>query len=193
MKKLLVGVALAGASLLWDSQARAATLPPELDVALPVATLAGQATMSVWGFDVYQASLWVAPGFAASTYPQHAFALELSYLRNLRGHDIAGRSITEMRRQASINAQDEARWESSMRSVFPDVKPGDRLTGINQPGRGARFLGNGRLLGEIRDPEFARLFFGIWLAPQTSEPALRLALISLVAPTSAQVKPVTTQ
>jgi hypothetical protein len=192
MKKLLVGVALAGASLLWDSQAGAATLPPELDVALPTATLAGQATMSVWGFDVYQASLWVAPGFAAASFPQHVFALELSYLRSLRGHDIASRSILEMRRQVSINAQDEVRWESWMRSVFPDVKPGDRITGIHQPGLGAQFLGNGRLLGEIRDPEFARLFFGIWLAPQTSEPALRLALISLVAPNAAQVNRATT-
>jgi hypothetical protein len=192
MKKLLVGVALAGASLLWDLQTHAVTLRPELDVTLPTATLAGHATMSVWGFEVYQASLWTAPGFAASAYPQHVFALELSYLRSLRGHDIAARSIIEMRRQGALSSQDEARWESWMRSVFPDVKPGDRITGIHQPGLGARFLGNGRVLGEIREPEFARLFFGIWLAPQTSEPALRLALISLVTPTEAQVRRATT-
>ena len=191
MKKILVCATLAAASLLFESQARAFTLPAELKAELPAGALAGQARMSVWGFDVYDASLWVAPGFAAEAYPRHAFALELSYLRSLRGHDIAQRSITEMRRQASISSQDQARWESEMRAVFPDVKPGDRITGINQPGRGALFLGNGRVLGEIRDPEFSRLFFGIWLAPQTSEPALRLTLLSGLASMPARAKPAT--
>ncbi|MFZ4480013.1 MAG: chalcone isomerase family protein [Rhodoferax sp.] len=182
MKKLWACAALAGSSLLWDAQAGPSTFPPELGAALPLAKLAGQASLSVWGFEVYQASLWVAPGFAAASYPQHAFAIELSYLRSFRGQDIAQRSIAEMRRLAPIDAQDEQRWEGRMRALFPDVKPGDRITGIHQPGRGALFLGMGRVLGEIRDPEFARLFFGIWLAPQTSEPALRLALLSLLAP-----------
>jgi hypothetical protein len=40
------------------------------------------------------------------------------------------------------------------------------------------FLLNGQPAGEIRDPEFARLFFGIWLSPRTSEPAMRRALLA---------------
>lgn len=65
-----------------------------------------------------------------------------------------------------------------LRDLFPDVKSGDSITGVNQPGKGALFLSNGRVLGEISDPEFARLFFGIWLAPQTSEPQLRRNLLA---------------
>jgi hypothetical protein len=160
-------------------QAQASTAAPEeLGVALPAATLSGRAKMTVWGFEVYQAALWVAPGFAAGAYPQHRFALELQYLRSFSGQEIAQRSLLEMRRQGSISAQDAAQWDAQMRAVFPDVKPGDRITGIHQPASGALFVGNGRVLGEIRDPEFARLFFGIWLSPQTSEPKLRQALIS---------------
>jgi len=30
----------------------------------------------------------------------------------------------------------------------------------------------------VMDTEFARLFFGIWLASSTSEPAMRTALLS---------------
>ena len=37
---------------------------------------------------------------------------------------------------------------------------------------------NGKPTGEIRDAEFARLFFGIWLSPKTSEPELRAALLA---------------
>jgi hypothetical protein len=45
-----------------------------------------------------------------------------------------------------------------------------------------RFFVNGRLGGELRDTEFARFFFGIWLSPQTSEPSLRQALLGQARP-----------
>ncbi|MGP1684941.1 MAG: hypothetical protein ACTS8S_21670 [Giesbergeria sp.] len=41
-----------------------------------------------------------------------------------------------------------------------------------------RFLFNGQAHGQIDDPLFARLFFGIWLSPQSSEPTLRAALLA---------------
>lgn len=167
-----------GAIALFGTNLWASKLLPELQAALPVAKLAGQATLRVWGFDVYQASLWVAPGFSAAQYPLHAFALELTYLRDFTGADIARRSIREMRRQGPIEANLEARWEARMRAVFPDVNAGERITGINQPGVGAVFLSNIRPLGAIADPEFAKAFFGIWLSPQTSEPRLRSALLA---------------
>lgn len=67
-----------------------------------------------------------------------------------------------------------------MRALFPDVKTGDRITGVHQPGTGAVFWSNSRRLGEVRDPAFARQFFGIWLSAQTSEPQLRRALLAQV-------------
>jgi hypothetical protein len=42
-----------------------------------------------------------------------------------------------------------------------------------------RFFHNGRQTAQLRDAEYARLFFGIWLAPQTSAPAMRTALLGL--------------
>jgi hypothetical protein len=41
------------------------------------------------------------------------------------------------------------------------------------------FSFNGKPIGEIKDPEFARLFFGIWLSPQTSAPEMRRELLGL--------------
>jgi hypothetical protein len=181
MKNAAVGAALV-AGALFCLQARATPVPQELRAALPTASLSGQAKMTFWGFDVYQATLWVAPGFVDSAYGQSAFALELAYLRDFKGADIARRSIAEMRRQAPLEAATQARWEARMRALFPDVKAGDRITGVHQPGSGAVFWSNGRLLGEIADPAFATLFFGIWLAPQTSEPQLRQALLAQARP-----------
>ncbi|MCX7160235.1 MAG: chalcone isomerase family protein [Proteobacteria bacterium] len=64
-----------------------------------------------------------------------------------------------------------------MNSLFPDVSKGTTLTGLNVPGKGARFFHDGRPLGEIAGTEFARAFFSIWLDPQSSAPALRSALM----------------
>ncbi|MBC7916225.1 MAG: chalcone isomerase family protein [Rhodoferax sp.] len=168
----------AGALLLAVCMAsQAEPVPQELASQVPQAALSGQATMRFLGFEIYRASLWVAPGFAGANYAQNKFALELRYLRNFQGADIAKRSIVEMRRQDGFDAQLAPQWEQQMRALFPNVQTGDRITGVHLPGTGAEFYGNGKLLGEIRDPLFARLFFGIWLSPQTSEPALRKDLL----------------
>lgn len=152
-----------------------------LRAGLPGAQLAGSAKLTVWGLDVYRASLWVAPGFRPATYSQHAFALELAYLRKFEGSAITQRTLDEMQRQAKIAPDKMRAWRDALMMIFPDVKPGDRITGIHQPGAGTRFLVNGKAKGEIADPEFDRLFFGIWLSDATSEPALRQALLAQTA------------
>ena len=43
-----------------------------------------------------------------------------------------------------------------MRELFPSVRAGERITGINWPGVGAEFWVNGRRAGAVNDPDFAR-------------------------------------
>ncbi len=178
MKKVAACAMFAGITGLFSLQIQAQALPSELRPVVPAATLSGQAKMTFWGFEVYQATLWVAPGFAEAAYEQSPFALELFYLRDFKGADIAKRSIAEMRRQTTMTLTQETAWEDQMLALFPDVKTGDRITGVHQPATGAVFWSNGRVLGEVRDAAFAKHFFGIWLAPQTSEPQLRRALLA---------------
>lgn len=137
----------------------------------------GQGRLRVWGFEVYDASLWASPGFDGQRFQDQRFALELHYLRALKGRDIAARSIEEMRALGRISPEQATRWQQAMDGLFPDVERGDRITGVHVPGMGARFYVNGRLRGEVADPDFARLFFSIWLSPRTSQPALRASLL----------------
>jgi hypothetical protein len=44
-----------------------------------------KAKMTVWGFEVYNATLWVAPGFVETAYEQHAFALGAGVFARLCG------------------------------------------------------------------------------------------------------------
>ncbi len=135
-----------------------------------------------WGFDVYDARLWTPQGFRHSQATRYPFALELQYLRRLEGGAIASRSLEEMRRLASISDTQAQSWLKAMREAFPTVNEGDRITGINVPGEGVEFWVNGERSGEIKDPAFATLFFGIWLNGRASEPKLRAQLLQGMPP-----------
>lgn len=166
---LALGVLL-GALLFGSAQAFESTLPG----AVPTAPV----RMTVWGFDLYDAKLWARPSFAPAQYARHAFALELLYLRGVKGEAIAQRSLDEMKRQAPIAEAQAQAWLKAMYSVFPDVQKGDRITGVHKPEQGAEFWLNDRLVGQVNDAQFAQLFFGIWLSPQTSAPEVRKALLA---------------
>jgi hypothetical protein len=157
-------------------------LPPELGSELSGATLAGSTRMRFFGLNIYDARLWVTPGFQPTAYWQQAFALELVYLRSLGGQAIAQRSLDEMRRSGPLNTEVADRWLATMRKLFPDVAAGDRITGLHSPRQGARFWVNGQSRPAVNDLEFSRAFFGIWLAESTSEPRLRTELLSGIKP-----------
>jgi hypothetical protein len=133
---------------------RTPPVPAYITSELPDARWIGSARMRFIAFDVYDAALWVAPGFRASHYAQSALALELTYLRNLKGQSIAERSIDEMRRGGVISTVQEKNWLAAMQATFPDVQAGDRITGVHQPTAGAQFWFNGQLRASVPDAEF---------------------------------------
>ncbi|MGE0350813.1 chalcone isomerase family protein [Hydrogenophaga sp.] len=175
------------AAMLPATAVRASTPEPTLALALQGQKPLSTARLRYWGFDVYDARLFVEPGFDAQRYEAQRFGLELSYLRELKGADIAERSIDEMNDLAPIEPGQARRWLEAMGALFPDVQRGDRITGVHVPGSGARFYLNGRLLGEVADEAFSRQFFGIWLSPKTSQPRLREAMLQ--APVSSPRAP----
>jgi hypothetical protein len=139
--------------------------------------------MTFWGFDVYDARLYVA-----DQRGQSGFALDLNYLRSLKGADITKSTIDEMQR-LGVSETNRNVWGKKLDGIFPNVVSGSSLTAIHIPGRGTVFLHNGKPAGEIAGDDFAKAFFSIWLDPKTAAPKLRTALIGqacaplIVAPT----------
>lgn len=175
---LLALLATMGAAAAGAVVATVATpAPGELRADLPGARLQGQGQMRFLGLHVYDIRWWTAAPVRAQDALQVDSALEIEYARRLDGNAIAQRSLTEMQRVGDMSPGDGERWLAAMTRLFPDVNPGDRITGVHLAGDGARFHVNGRWVGEIRDPRFARLFFGIWLSPRTSQSQLRLSLL----------------
>ncbi len=174
MKRLIAGLCI----VVFSTVALARTTPPELPArvvdAQPALALVGSGTLTFFVFRVYDAWLWAPDGEWSSTEP---FVLDLRYSRALVGVQIADRSVEEIRKQGRGSDAQLESWGAFMRQAFPDVTEGDRLTGEFTPGGATRFYFNGELQAEIEDPEFGPAFAAIWLAPETSEPRLRRALL----------------
>jgi Chalcone isomerase-like len=156
-----------------------AAAPAEVAAELPAAKLLGSGRLTYFGLHIYDARLWVADGFSADNFAMIPLALELEYARSLVGKLIAERSLDEMKRIGGFSEEQGQRWLAAMTQTFPDVNKGDRLTGVHRPGESANFFLNAKGRGEVRDADFARRFFGIWLSAQTSEPKLRASLLGL--------------
>lgn len=145
----------------------------QYDLPAPVAPdlkLWGQGDYRRFGFLIYVATLW-----AGADPMKPPLALRLEYKRRIAGREIAEASIREMRRFTSDEAMLRV-WGLQLEHVFPDVRDGDHLIGVWQP-EAAVFYQDGRQIGRINDPQFARLFFSIWLDEKTSAPDLRTALL----------------
>lgn len=164
----------------------AVSAPADAQVPVPGMRMSGEGSLRFLGMEIYQARLWVTPQFRAADYAVHPVALELNYRRGFTAKAIAERSLQEMRRIGTFTEAQAQGWQQALQAALPDVKAGDRITGLYRPGVGAVFRLQERTVGEVADPEFARLFFGIWLSPQTSEPGLRQALLAAAAPDAAK-------
>lgn len=155
-----------------------AEVPARVSAWLPEAQLSGSGRLTWFGLHVYDAALYLPAGVPGPDYATHPFVLELTYARELRGVSIAEASRDEIARLGFGSAAQRLRWFEQMSALFPDVRARSRIAGQHLPGRGARFFVDGRLAGEIADPEFATAFFSIWLDERSRSPALRRALLA---------------
>lgn len=175
----MLAVLNSGALAVSGAVAEQATAPPAfVHQALDGAALSGRGQLRFFGLRIYDAQLWVGTQFKASDFDAYPMALELTYYRAFTGAAIAQRSVEEIEREGELTPELALRWQNALAAVLPDVEPGDRLTGVYEPGLGMRLWRGDLALGMIEDAELARRFFGIWLGPNTSEPSLRRALLA---------------
>ncbi len=152
-----------------------AEIPP-VDRYVNNAVEKGTARLKYLIWNVYDATLYMAD---SQDETNQSFALKLDYLIDLKGADIATRSIKEMREQGFDDEAQLLKWEEEMKNIFPDVKSGESITGIRDNNGHTIFYKNNSKIGQVSDPAFTKAFFDIWLSPQTSQPAMREQLLGL--------------
>ncbi|MGA1294201.1 MAG: chalcone isomerase family protein, partial [Burkholderiaceae bacterium] len=136
--------------------------------------LRGQANMRWFGLLLYEARLWTLDAFDSKHWADQRFALELVYARSFDGAKIAQASLELMQAQHGKVTERDRQWLAWMQQSFPNIQAKDRLLGLHQGAKeGCRFVHNRQVRLDIPDAQFAKAFFGIWLDPRTTEPALR--------------------
>lgn len=138
--------------------------------------LLGSGDLNWFGFHIYSAKLWSS---ASVFNVDSKFALELTYHKNISRERFVDTSLEEMTRLygEQFSQAQLQRWKEYMQQAFTDVKKGDQLIGVNLPGIGCRFYNRDKLLAEIKDPAFARAFFGIWFDARSKDRKLRQNLL----------------
>lgn len=150
-------------------------LPSAVTALVPGLLPQGGGALTFFGLAVYDGWYWSPAGGWSLERP---FALDLHYHRPLDGEKIAARSVDEIAQLGLGSTAQRARWGERMRAIFPDVRKGDRITGVHLPPATVRYFFNGRAIGDIVDAEFARAFFGIWLDPRSSRRDFRAKLLN---------------
>lgn len=166
--------ALSAACALLLAPPAPASVPEFVRRHVPEAEVVGQGRLVFLLWEFYDATLYAPGGRWEGDAP---FALTLAYLREFTGEEIARASAREIGRLGSVAGERLASWRGRMERIFPDVGPGDRLTGVRDGAGRAVFYRGAEPIGTIDDPEFSRLFFGIWLDERTLASSLRADLL----------------
>jgi len=134
----------------------------------------GKGRHSWWGIQMYDATLWIV-GSQWSAAEPHALDLEPS--RVVSSDNLVKTAISEMR---DLKVGDESKlksWQTEMKKVIPNVRPGDQIVIFcSDTSRTLVYL-NDASTGEVDDPSFCPAIMSVWLHPQTKHQAVRKSLL----------------
>lgn len=151
-------------------------VPDSLD-SFPALIVVGRGELTWLGFSVYQASLWTTTGRFQSLENSLPIALSIHYERNISSEALSERTMEEWEHLGIFDETKRNLWGQRLKNIWPDVKPGDKITTLVARDKITRFYLNNSLISIVDDPQLGNALLSIWLDPNTSEPALRAKLI----------------
>jgi Chalcone isomerase-like len=183
MRKIVWAAAVAGAlfaaapAFAANVSAPDAPKPAEIGTVIKAVAPYGTGSLKMLFISAYDAALWTD----ATQWSMRApFAISMTYHFACDASDIVDRAVDEMTHaNPNLSTATIARYRTLIAGLFPAVKSGDNMTGLYTPDGTVRFFHDGEQTGQVRDPAFAKAFFGIWFSPDTSEPGLRAKLLHL--------------
>ena len=170
MRNLLVACVL----FLLPVTAFSAQKPPELVAAIRSEQPIGSASLSKLFMHVYDAQFWSDSG----SWKKPPYALAITYAMGFTADELADRTQDEMRHVSTLPEETLKSYGDKLRTLYPNVKAGDRITALQKNMQTTVFYYNGKAIGEINDAAVAPAFFGIWLSEKSSEPEMQQQLLS---------------
>jgi hypothetical protein len=177
MRTVLFALFLALLSLpaLADDQRPFATKPPEVSTYVKSDAPYGQGTLHKMFMKIYETSLWTDAKRWSET---STFALCIRYEMNFSAKTLVDRTFDELKHEGPVSDADRETYGAKLSKLYHDVHPGDVITAVFVPKKGAVFYYNGKEQGTLPNVAFAKRFFNIWLGPTSSEPELRDKLLA---------------
>ncbi|MFK3974055.1 chalcone isomerase family protein [Pseudomonas sp. NPDC087358] len=172
-----------GSPLVVASQAdllKRADFPGQLNGQSPALERKNQAILTYLWTDVYAAAFYAEPSVSArqAVFTQAPQKLALFYFRDIDRNDVIKAANATLERQQTKETLSRLRQElDRLHQSFQDIKPGDRYDLSWDRADGLNLLRNGIVIFASPDPELAKVYFAIWLAPDGLSADLREALL----------------
>ena len=166
---LLFMAVLCGAWVFAQSSPRSSLASDFIDSS----NLVGSAVYTVGFRSFYEISLYRESSLNVREGRRTPYALEISYMRDHAGDDVADRVISQMRVSGYTSEIRLAQWHMQLVKMLPDFSEGSKFVVVLNQARETHFYSDGLHIGQIKDPAFGWRFIGIWLGENTSESRIR--------------------
>ena len=100
---------------------------------------------------------------------------EITYQRDITKQQLIERTVEQWQKM-KITDIDYRAYVAELNNLWPNISSGDKLA-LQVGDSSSHFYFNDNYLGSVEGQQFAQLFLGIWLSPNTTEPELRKTLL----------------
>ena len=160
------------------AQARDIPSPIKSDSSIKLSML-GDTRVSWMGMTIYEAALWSEDKlFDGSNYTSTVM-LSITYRKNISTKRLLQTTDKQWRRLGISDSRKREQWLEQLRTIWPDVAPGDVIACVITESGETHFYSRHTLLGKITDPEFGPGFLAIWLSPESRLPKARRQLLNI--------------
>lgn len=140
-----------------------------------------QSVLTYLWIDVYAAAFYSSAEASARQAVATPLTqrLELYYFRDIDRQDVIKAAWVALERQHDAATLKRLRPEiDALHATFRDINPGDRYALNFNPYSGLTLELNGKTTFTSQDPELAKAYLGIWLAPNGLSDKLRTNLLA---------------
>lgn len=157
-----------------------ADFPAQLQGQSPALERKSQAILTYMWADVYAAAFYAEPGISAkqSVQTQTPQRLELFYFRDIDREDVIKAANATLERQQNTETLKRLRPEiERLHNSFQNISKGDRYDLSWDKTDGLTLTRNQKVIFASPDPELAKVYLAIWLAPDGLSDKLRESLL----------------
>jgi hypothetical protein len=179
---LIGGLAMLSVNMAQAADCKGVSFPEEVQAGGNKLVLNGlglrQAT--VFKVNVYVAALYVVKKSADPNAILDAAVpkeLVLQFVRDVGASDISKGWSEGFEKNAKAHLPALNDRIAMLNSWMSDVKSGQRVTFVYQPGSGVQVDVNGTLKGTLKGDDFANAFFSIWLGVEPPNPEIKAGLL----------------